>query len=72
MKIGVSECLLGVQCRYDGLSSTNKFITNTLQEYFEFQAYCHEKLIFGTPREAIRLVEQDQGVKVVTPIPKKK
>jgi len=66
MKIGVSECLLGVQCRYDGLSSTNKFITNTLQEYFEFQAYCPEKLIFGTPREAIRLVEQDQGVKVVT------
>jgi uncharacterized protein YbgA (DUF1722 family)/uncharacterized protein YbbK (DUF523 family) len=66
MKIGVSECLLGVQCRYDGLSASNKFITETLQDYFEFKAYCPEKIIFGTPREAIRLVEKEDGVEVVT------
>lgn len=66
MKIGVSECLLGVQCRYDGLSASNKFIKETLQDYFEFKAYCPEKIIFGTPRDAIRLVESDCGIDVLT------
>lgn len=66
MKIGVSECLLGVECRYDGLASKNKFIVETLQQYFEFKAYCPEKVIFGTPREAIRLVEKEHKVEVLT------
>jgi uncharacterized protein YbgA (DUF1722 family)/uncharacterized protein YbbK (DUF523 family) len=66
MKIGVSECLLGVQCRYDGLGAGNKYVRETLQSYFDFHAACPEKLIFGTPREAIRQVEKEGKVTIQT------
>lgn len=66
MKLGVSSCLIGTMCRYDGTSTKDNFIANILQEYFEFIPYCPEKMIFSTPREAIRLVNKDDGVKVLT------
>lgn len=62
MKIGVSECLLGVQCRYDGLGSKDKYVVEILQEFFEFKAYCPEKVIFGTPRDTIRQVEVNDAI----------
>ena len=71
MKLGVSSCLIGTMCRYDGTNSKDNFITNILQEYFEFVPYCPEKMIFSTPREAIRLVEKDNAVRVVTSNTKK-
>jgi len=66
MKIGVSSCLLGNMCRYDGAHSKDQFIVKTLQNYFEFVPYCPEKIIFSTPREAIRLVQSGEDIKVVT------
>jgi len=66
MKIGVSSCLLGNMCRYDGAHSKDQFIVNTLQNYFEFVPYCPEKIIFSTPREAIRLVQEGEDIKVMT------
>jgi len=66
MKLGVSECLLGVACRYDGLSASNDFVVKTLEEYFEFQSFCPEKVIFGTPREAIRQVDRNQSICIET------
>ena len=67
MKIGVSSCLLGNMCRYDGAHSKDQFIVKTLQNYFEFVPYCPEKIIFSTPREAIRLVKNaNEEIKVVT------
>ena len=66
MKIGVSSCLLGNLCRYDGAHSKDEFIVKTLQNYFEFVPYCPEKIIFSTPREAIRLVQNGKDIKVVT------
>ena len=66
MKIGVSSCLLGNMCRYDGAHSKDQFIVKTLQNYFEFVPYCPEKIIFSTPREAIRLVKSNDKIKVVT------
>lgn len=71
MKLGVSSCLIGTMCRYDGTSSKDNFITKILQEYFEFVPYCPEKMIFSTPREAIRLVNKADGVRVVTSNTKK-
>lgn len=66
MTLGVSECLLGVNCRYDGGHSKESFISDTLSRYFDFKAYCPEKMIFPTPREAIRLVQTPQSIKVFT------
>ena len=71
MKLGISSCLLGTMCRYDGTSSKDSFITNTLQKYFEFVPYCPEKMIFSTPREAIRLVEKNNKISVFTSNSKK-
>lgn len=66
MKLGVSSCLLGIKCRFDGSHSKDRFITEILKDYFEFIPYCPEKLIFTTPREAIRLVKINDKIKVVT------
>jgi uncharacterized protein YbgA (DUF1722 family)/uncharacterized protein YbbK (DUF523 family) len=65
MKIGISACLLGELCRYDGASSKDLYIFS-LMKYFTFVPYCPEAAIFGTPRETIRLVEMDGVIKVFT------
>lgn len=66
MKIGISACLLGNMCRYDGLHAQDNFIAKILSKYFEFVPICPEKMVFSTPREAIRLVEIDGDIKVKT------
>lgn len=64
MKIGVSSCLLGNLCRYDGAHAKDEYIVKILQKYFEFVPYCPEHLVFGTPRDTIRLVENNEGIRV--------
>jgi len=66
MKIGISSCLLGTMCRYDGGHSRDKFILEQLSTYFDFIPFCPEKMIFTTPREAIRLTKKDGELKVKT------
>lgn len=66
MKLGISTCLLGENCRYDGSGCKDPFIADTLSRYFTFVSYCPESLIFGSPRESIRLVEQNNTIKVIT------
>ncbi len=66
MKLGISSCLLGTMCRFDGGHSRDRFITDMLSDYFEFVPYCPEKMIFTTPREAIRLVKNDDEIRVKT------
>ena len=66
MKLGISTCLLGKMCRYDGGHSKDKFIVNELGRYFEFTPFCPEGEIFPTPREAIRQVRVDGVVKIKT------
>lgn len=66
MKLGISTCLLGEQCRYDGSSAKDKYIVNVLQEHFDFEPYCPEKIIFGTPRETIRQVEVNKQIEIHT------
>jgi len=66
MKLGISACLLGETCRYDGSGCKEQFISETLARYFSFIPYCPEAIIFGTPRESIRLVEEDEKIKVLT------
>jgi len=66
MKIGVSSCLLGTQCRYDGAGSKDNFVVEELAKYFELVPYCPEAIVFGTPRESIRLVDVDGEVRVIS------
>lgn len=68
MKLGVSSCLLGNNCRYDGKGSKDKFVVDILSKYCEFIPYCPEGAIFPTPRDTIRLVEDDNdGIKACIP-----
>ncbi len=66
MKLGISSCLLGTMCRYDGGHSRDRFITDLLTDYFEFVPFCPEKMVFTTPREAIRQVKIDDQIRVRT------
>lgn len=66
MKLGISTCLLGTLCRYDGGHSKDAFIVNMLSNYFEFVPFCPERMVFPTPREAIRLVRSKGILKVKT------
>ncbi len=65
MKLGISSCLIGNLCRYDGAHSKDAFVYNVLQKYFEIVPYCPEHMIFGSPRETIRLVKVADEIKVV-------
>lgn len=64
-KLGVSECLLGVECRYDGGHKRDRFITDKLLKYFEFIPICPENSILGTPRESMRLVLKDEKIEAI-------
>lgn len=57
IRIGISSCLTGNEVRYDGAHKLNRYIMQTLGEYFEFVSYCPEVAIgMGVPRPPIRLV----------------
>ena len=63
IKIGISSCLLGENVRFDGGHKKNQYIINTLNNYFDFCAFCPEVAIgLGIPREPIRLIEQDDQI----------
>lgn len=66
MKIGVSSCLLGHMCRYNSGHAKDDFIVDSLAAHFELVPYCPEAIVFGTPRESIRLVEEQGDLKVHT------
>ena len=55
-RIGVSQCLLGVEVRRDGGHKHFPYVTNELSKWAELVAVCPEaELGLGTPREPIRL-----------------
>lgn len=62
MKIGVSSCLLGERCRYDGSGAKDSFVVEELEKYCELIGYCPEAPVFGTPRDSIRQVEENGKV----------
>lgn len=69
-KIGVSACLLGHQVRYDGGHKHQRFLTETLSEYFDFMPICPEVDIgLGIPRPTIQIRQiNDQGdVRLINP-----
>jgi uncharacterized protein YbgA (DUF1722 family)/uncharacterized protein YbbK (DUF523 family) len=57
IRVGISSCLLGESVRYDGGHREDRFITQTLSQYFDYVPVCPElEFGLGVPREAIRLV----------------
>ncbi|MCY4581847.1 MAG: DUF523 and DUF1722 domain-containing protein [Chloroflexi bacterium] len=61
-RIGVSACLLGEPLRYDGGHLHNTFLAQTLAPHVEWTAVCPESEAgMGTPREPVRLVDEDGG-----------
>jgi uncharacterized protein YbgA (DUF1722 family)/uncharacterized protein YbbK (DUF523 family) len=67
IKIGVSSCLLGKEVRYNGGHSHDRYVTETLGQYFTFVDVCPEvEAGFGTPREAMRLVGDPDSPRLQT------
>jgi len=57
MKALISECMLGVACRYDGKSKPlDEKILNKLKEKYELIPFCPESYTLPTPRPAARFV----------------
>jgi uncharacterized protein YbgA (DUF1722 family)/uncharacterized protein YbbK (DUF523 family) len=54
--VGVSSCLLGEEVRFNGGHKRFRFLTDQLDPYVDWVAYCPEiEIGLGTPREPIRL-----------------
>lgn len=68
IRVGISACLLGEAVRYDGGHKRDRYIVDTLAEYFEWLPVCPEvEFGMGTPREPIRLQRRgDDDVRLVT------
>lgn len=66
IRIGISSCLLGAMVRYDGGHQLDRYLRDTLGAYFEYVPVCPEvELGLPTPRDTLRLVEQDDGPHLV-------
>ncbi len=66
LNIGVSQCLMGDEVRYDGSGARSSFPHAALQGLFTYRPYCPEVGIGMTvPREPIRLVGSAQAYRVV-------
>ena len=62
-RVGISRCLLGDEVRYDGGHKRDALLLSTLGALVEWVPVCPEvEAGMGTPREAIDLVESDDGV----------
>jgi len=67
IRVGVSRCLLGDKVRYDGRQKRDRYITDTLGQYFEWVPVCPE-VEYGLPipREAMRLVGNPDSPRLLT------
>jgi uncharacterized protein YbgA (DUF1722 family)/uncharacterized protein YbbK (DUF523 family) len=67
IKIGISTCLLGERVRYDGRHKLDRFITETLGQYFQWVPVCPEvEYGLSVPREEMRLVGVPESPRLMT------
>ena len=65
--VGISACLLGDKVRYDGGDKLDPDIRDVLGKQVEFIGICPEQESgMGVPREAMRLVNVDGNVRLMT------
>ncbi len=66
VRIGVSQCLLGENVRFDGGHKRDPFLTGTLARHVEFVPVCPEvELGMGIPREPVRLEGRVEAPRMV-------
>jgi uncharacterized protein YbgA (DUF1722 family)/uncharacterized protein YbbK (DUF523 family) len=67
IKMGISACLLGEKVRYDGGHQHDRYLTDTLGQYFNYVPVCPE-VEYGlpTPREAMHLTGTPASARLVT------
>jgi uncharacterized protein YbgA (DUF1722 family)/uncharacterized protein YbbK (DUF523 family) len=67
IRIGISECLLGHEVRYDGGHKHDGFLTGTLGRYVDYAPVCPEvEYGLSVPREAMRLEGDPERPRLVT------
>ncbi len=66
IRLGISACLLGDKVRFDGGHKRDPFLVETLGRYIEYIPVCPEvEMGLPTPREALRLVGEPEGQRLV-------
>ncbi len=66
LRVGISSCLLGQEVRWDGGHKRSRFLTDVLAPFVEWVPVCPEvELGLGIPRDPIRLVGGDAGIRLV-------
>lgn len=67
IRIGISTCLLGEKVRHDGGHKLDRYIVDTLGQFFEYVPVCPEvECGFPTPRESFRLTGDPDSPRLVT------
>lgn len=67
VRIGVSTCLLGEKVRYDAGHKLDRYITDTLGQYFNWVPVCPEvEYGLSVPREPMRLVGDPDSPHLIT------
>ena len=67
VRLGISSCLLGHKVRYDGGHKRDRYLADTLSEYFDFVPVCPEvECGFPIPRETLRLLGDPESPRLVT------
>lgn len=57
LKIGISSCLLGNKCNFDGNDLLSAFVKKLSENsQIEVVSFCPEDSVFGTPRPNLRIV----------------
>jgi uncharacterized protein YbgA (DUF1722 family)/uncharacterized protein YbbK (DUF523 family) len=66
IRLAVSSCLLGEKVRFDGGHKRDLYMTEALAAYFDWIPVCPEVAIgMGVPREPIRLVKTERGLRAL-------
>jgi len=67
IKVGVSSCLLGNEVRYNGQHQLDRFIRDTLGQWFDYVPVCPEvECGLPVPRESMRLVGNPENPRLMT------
>ena len=66
-RVGISQCLLGDEVRYDGGHKRDVFLTDVLAPFVEWVPVCPEvEAGLGTPREAMHLTGDPEAPRLLT------
>lgn len=67
INIAISKCLLGEKVRYDGQHKHDRYITGTMEKFFNWVGVCPEADCgMSIPREAMRLVGTPDNHRLMT------